>query len=119
MKKVLIIAEAGVNHNGSLKLAKKLIEVAKNCGADCVKFQLFKSENLVQNMGADESSQFIKKDIAGIKNIKVTNEIHEFQSKIYEFDKSEFSTNSYHYKITWKRVIILFLLNFKAMLFPK
>ena len=48
-KKTYIIAEAGVNHNGSLKLAKKLIEVAKNCGADCVKFQLFKSENLVQN----------------------------------------------------------------------
>ncbi len=48
-KNTYIIAEAGVNHNGSLKLAKKLIEVAKNCGADCVKFQLFKSENLVQN----------------------------------------------------------------------
>ena len=42
-KKVYIIAEAGVNHNGSLRLAKDLIDVAKKCGADCVKFQLFKS----------------------------------------------------------------------------
>ena len=44
---VLIIAEAGINHNGSLKLAKKLIDTAKICGADIVKFQSFKSEDLV------------------------------------------------------------------------
>ena len=44
---VLIIAEAGVNHNGSLKLAKELVDVAKDCGADIVKFQSFKSSNLV------------------------------------------------------------------------
>lgn len=42
-----IIAEAGVNHNGEIKLAKKLIEVAKNAGADAIKFQTFKAENLV------------------------------------------------------------------------
>ena len=44
---VLIIAEAGVNHNGSLSLAKDLVDVAKECGADIVKFQSFKSSNLV------------------------------------------------------------------------
>ena len=44
---VLIIAEAGVNHNGSLILAKELVDVAKDCGADIVKFQSFKSSNLV------------------------------------------------------------------------
>ena len=44
---VLIIAEAGVNHNGSLILAKELVDVAKDCGADIVKFQSFKSNNLV------------------------------------------------------------------------
>jgi len=44
---VLIIAEAGVNHNGSLILAKELVDVAKECGADIVKFQSFKSSNLV------------------------------------------------------------------------
>ena len=36
-----IIAEAGANHNGSVTLAKKLIKVAKDAGADCVKFQTF------------------------------------------------------------------------------
>ena len=39
MNKVLIIAEAGVNHNGNYELAKKMIEVAKNAGADYIKFQ--------------------------------------------------------------------------------
>ena len=47
MNKVFIIAEAGVNHNGSLELAKKLIDVAVVSGADAVKFQTFKAENLV------------------------------------------------------------------------
>jgi len=45
--KVFIIAEAGVNHNGSIDLAKKLIEIAVDAGADAVKFQTFKAENLV------------------------------------------------------------------------
>ena len=44
---VFIIAEAGVNHNGSIELAKQLIDVASNSGADAVKFQTFKAENLV------------------------------------------------------------------------
>lgn len=44
---VYIIAEAGVNHNGSLELAKKLCLVAKDCGADAVKFQTWKTENIV------------------------------------------------------------------------
>jgi len=44
---VFIIAEAGVNHNGSIYLAKKLIDVAVNSGADAVKFQTFKAERLV------------------------------------------------------------------------
>ncbi len=45
--KVFIIAEAGVNHNGSIELAKKLIDVASESGADAVKFQTFKAEKLV------------------------------------------------------------------------
>jgi len=44
---VFIIAEAGVNHNGSIELAKKLIDVASDAGADAVKFQTFKAEQLV------------------------------------------------------------------------
>jgi len=42
-----IIAEAGVNHNGDVNLAKKLIDVAKEAGADAVKFQTFKAEEVV------------------------------------------------------------------------
>jgi len=44
--RVFIIAEAGVNHNGSIDLAKKLIDIASNSGADAVKFQTFKTKNL-------------------------------------------------------------------------
>ena len=47
MSKVVIIAEAGVNHNGNLQLARDLIETAKDCGADFVKFQTWKTENIV------------------------------------------------------------------------
>ena len=44
---VFIIAEAGVNHNGSIELAKKLIDIASDAGADAVKFQTFKASNIV------------------------------------------------------------------------
>jgi len=47
MGKIYIIAEAGVNHNGDLNLAKKLIDIASTAGADAVKFQSFKAENIV------------------------------------------------------------------------
>lgn len=46
---VFIIAEAGVNHNGSFDLACRLVDAAKLAGVDCIKFQTFKSENLVSN----------------------------------------------------------------------
>ena len=46
-KKVIIIAEAGVNHNGDLKLAKKLVDIAAESGADYVKFQTFKANDIV------------------------------------------------------------------------
>lgn len=46
-EKVLIIAEAGVNHNGNLEMALELIDKAAEAGADVVKFQTFKAENLV------------------------------------------------------------------------
>ena len=46
-KSCFIIAEAGVNHNGNLNLAKKLVDAAKRAGVDAVKFQTFKTKNLV------------------------------------------------------------------------
>ena len=74
MEKVLIIAEAGVNHNGSLELAKKLIDAAKECGADIVKFQTAKLESLVSksapmaeyqknNIGQEKSQSDMLKDL--------------------------------------------------------
>ena len=47
MNKTFIIAEAGVNHNGSVEIAKKLIDTAVSSGVNAVKFQTFKAENLV------------------------------------------------------------------------
>ena len=45
--KVIIIAEAGVNHNGMLSTAKNLVDAAKSSGADYVKFQTFSTDRLV------------------------------------------------------------------------
>ena len=55
MKKTYIIAEAGVNHNGDLRLAKQLVDMAKDAGADAVKFQTFKAEEST-GMHAEKAS---------------------------------------------------------------
>jgi N,N'-diacetyllegionaminate synthase len=55
--KLIIIAEAGVNHNGNITLAKKLVDVAKNAGADYVKFQSFLHDNLVVKKAAKAKYQ--------------------------------------------------------------
>jgi N,N'-diacetyllegionaminate synthase len=47
MNRIFIIAEAGVNHNGDIHLAKQLIDAAKDAGADAVKFQTFKAEKTI------------------------------------------------------------------------
>ena len=46
-KRVYIIAEAGVNHNGDVNMAKELIDVAKSAGVDGVKFQSYVAEHMV------------------------------------------------------------------------
>lgn len=68
MNKVQIIAEAGVNHNGDIGIAKKIVDAAKESGADAVKFQTFDVKSLVseraemadyqkRNLGIDESQE--------------------------------------------------------------
>ena len=68
MGRTLIIAEAGVNHNGSLEMAKRLVDKAKECGADIVKFRTAKLDSLVsksaqmadyqkKNIGVEESQK--------------------------------------------------------------
>ena len=68
MNKVIVIAEVGVNHNGSLEMAKRLVENAKECGADIVKFQTARLDSLVskiahmadyqkKNIGVEESQK--------------------------------------------------------------
>jgi len=65
MMKTKVIAEIGVNHNGNMDLAKKLVEGAKLSGADIVKFQYFKAEELVTK---DAASADYQKTNAGINN---------------------------------------------------
>ena len=67
MKKIIIIAEAGVNHNGNLKMAKKFIDAAVYAKADFVKFQTFVSENLVTKNASKAYYQ-----INNLKNKKIT-----------------------------------------------
>ena len=47
MKKVLIIAEAGINHNGDINIAKEMVDIACDAGADIIKFQTFKAEKVI------------------------------------------------------------------------
>lgn len=60
MERVFIIAEAGVNHNGNISIAKKLIDKAIEIGADAIKFQSFKTKNIV--VKNSEKAQYQKKD---------------------------------------------------------
>lgn len=61
MKRVKIIAEVGINHNGNIKLAKKLIMLAKKAGADLVKFQIYKAEELCTKKAKTANYQFKSK----------------------------------------------------------
>ena len=60
-KNIFIIAEAGVNHNGRLDLAYKLVDVAKEAGADAIKFQTFNAESLVSYKNPKAEYQKIDK----------------------------------------------------------
>ncbi len=83
MKHVLIIAEAGVNHNGSLDIAKQLIDKAVEAGVDIIKFQTFKSEKLVSKAARQAEYQqrnIGKKDegqLAMLKKLELSHADHE------------------------------------------
>ena len=84
---VFIIAEAGVNHNGSIELAKKLIDVAVEAGVDAVKFQTFKTENLVSKNATKAEYQ------------KETTDATESQFDMIK--KLELDTNTHHELIAY------------------
>ena len=110
MAVTLIIAEAGVNHNGDINLAKKLIDVASEAGVDYVKFQTFKAENLVQRNAKKASYQIDNTDNAGsqftmLKKLELSNENHnilieycklknvKFLSTAFDFESMDFLKN--------------------------
>ena len=68
-KKVIIIAEAGGNHNGSLKKAYKLVDIAKLAGADYVKFQTFKADTLVSKNAP--KAKYQKKNVKKISHYEM------------------------------------------------
>lgn len=106
--KVLIIAEAGVNHNGSLEIAKRLVDEASSAGVDIIKFQTFKAEKLVSK--AAQQAEYQKKNIgkgeetqyAMLKKLELSNEQHEeliayCKSKNIRFFSTAFDMDSIDY----------------------
>ncbi len=118
ISKVLIIAEIGVNHNGKLSLAKKLIKKAADAGADVAKFQIFKAEKLVTK-NLKKAKYQIKSSIKNntqfemLKKLQLKSkdffEIEKFCKKLkIEFCASCFDTDSLKIlkKIKVKRIKI-------------
>jgi len=78
---VTIIAEAGVNHNGNIGIARKMVEVAASSGADYIKFQTFKTEKLVTASAPKAAYQEIQTGMEGsqfgmLKNLELDEKAH-------------------------------------------
>lgn len=78
---VLIIAEAGVNHNGDIDLAKKLVDVAAEAGADLVKFQTFRAADLATNAAQMAAYQKVasgeqRNQLAMLRQLELSPEAH-------------------------------------------
>lgn len=80
-KPCFIIAEAGVNHNGDIQLAKKLVDTAVDAGVDAVKFQTFKSENVVTKYA--DIAEYQEKN-TGMKELQL-NMIRKFELSYDKF----------------------------------
>ena len=65
-KKTLIIAEAGVNHNGNIAIAKQLVDCAKEAGVDIVKFQTGIAENVVSKFA--QKAEYQKRETGSNEN---------------------------------------------------
>jgi N-acetylneuraminate synthase/N,N'-diacetyllegionaminate synthase len=90
MKRTYIIAEAGVNHNGDINLALQLIQKAKEAGADCVKFQTFKAEQIVTNHSPKAKYQLAvtspaESQFEMLKNLELTQ--NDYQTLMQECEK--------------------------------
>ena len=106
-KRTFIIAEAGVNHNGSIKKALKLIDVAKLSGADAIKFQTFKAENLATDYAPKAAYQNYKSpkketQFQMLKKLEFTDAMHkacfnECKKKKIIFISSAFDIESLYY----------------------
>jgi N-acetylneuraminate synthase len=113
MPKTYIIAEAGVNHNGSMKMAKELIDIAAEAKVDAVKFQTFKSENLVSKGAPKAEYQQRLTDTSEsqyqmLRNLELTEEDHcflidyshrkgiEFLSTPFDFDSVDLLTKTFN-----------------------
>lgn len=81
MSKVFVIAEAGVNHNGNMEIAKKLVDVAVLAGADAVKFQTFKTDNLASKQAPkaayqNETTEQSETQYEMLKKLELSEDMH-------------------------------------------
>lgn len=72
MNHTIIIAEAGVNHNGSIEMARKMVEAAIECGVDYIKFQTFKAEKIANKFAlqADYQKRNLHEDSSQVEMLR-------------------------------------------------
>ena len=84
-----IIAEAGINHNGNVERAFRLVDIAKRCNADFVKFQTYKTNNLVLKNAKKAKYQWSKKNENQYDMLKKSELSFENFYKIYQYAKKK------------------------------
>lgn len=119
MNKVFIIAEAGVNHNGSIDMAKKLIDVAIEAGVDAVKFQTFKANKVISRFAEKADYQKHTTDsqesqLEMVRKLELSEEAHfelrnyckqkniMFLSTPFDLDSVDFLVNEM--KVEWIKI---------------